>query len=45
MRHVDALNRVVNVMIVDENTLKSNLAICQNLDVNIRELREKLQSA
>ena len=45
MIHVDALSRVVNVMIVDENTLESYLAICQNLDVNIRELREKLQGA
>ena len=41
MRHVDAFNRAVNVLIDEDNTFQSNLAICQNLDPKIRELREK----
>ena len=45
IKHVNALSRVINVMIVDENMLESNLAICQNLDVNVGKLRDKLQSA
>lgn len=45
MKHVDAFSRAVNVMIIEDNTLESNLAICQNLDLKIRELREKLQTS
>lgn len=45
MKHVDALSRVVNVMVVKENSLESNLAICQNLDVEIKAIREKLQKS
>lgn len=43
MRHVDAFSRIVNVIVVQNNTLESNLIISQNLDKNIIELREKLQ--
>lgn len=43
MRHVDALSRAVNVMVVEDNTLESNLIISQNLDKAIVDLRENLQ--
>ena len=45
MRHVDAFSQAVNVLIVEDNTFESNLAICQNLDPKIRELREKRQNS
>ncbi|XP_043478302.1 uncharacterized protein LOC122508807, partial [Leptopilina heterotoma] len=46
MQHVDAFSRAVNViMIVEDNSLESNLSICQNLDPKIKELREKLQNS
>lgn len=43
MKHVDAFSRAVNILIVEDNTLESNLAVCQNLDSKIRELSEQLQ--
>ena len=42
MKHVDAFSRATNVMIVEDNTLWSNLVIGQNRDLKIRGPREKL---
>lgn len=44
MQHVDAFSRVVNVMVVEDNSFEENLLICQNLDPKIKALREKLQN-
>lgn len=43
MRHVDALSRATNIMIVEDNTFESNLIICQNRDQKIKDLRQKLE--
>lgn len=45
MKHVDAFSRATNIMIIEDNTLESNLAISQNLDDKIKELRVKLENS
>ena len=45
MNHVDAFSRATNVMIVEGNTLQANLIICQDRDLKIQELREKLKKS
>ena len=45
MKHVDAFSRANNVMIIEDNTLELNLVICQNRDVKIQELCEKLEKS
>lgn len=42
MRHVDALSRANSVLILEENTFEQNLSIAQNLDENIKIIKEKL---
>ncbi|KAK9722218.1 Rab-GTPase-TBC domain [Popillia japonica] len=43
MRHVDALSRVNSILILEENTFEQNLAVTQNLDPVIKELKIGLQ--
>uniref|UniRef100_A0A6V7JG98 RNA-directed DNA polymerase n=1 Tax=Bracon brevicornis TaxID=1563983 RepID=A0A6V7JG98_9HYME len=45
MQHVDALSRCTNILILEENPFELNLAICQNKDENIIEIREKLEKS
>lgn len=45
MKHVDALSRAVNIMILEDNSLESNLLLAQNRDIMIRKLKEKLEKA
>lgn len=42
-KQVDAFSRAVNIMVVEDNSLESNLLLAQNRDVKIRELKEKLE--
>lgn len=47
MQHVDALNRVTSVMVIEDNSLELNLSACQNEDPVIKELKiilEKTES-
>lgn len=43
MRHVDALSRSFEILVVDDNPFEWNLTICQNRDSNIREISKKLE--
>lgn len=43
MQHVDALSRVNNILVVEDNPLEYNLAICQNDDPQIKTLRDQLE--
>lgn len=42
MKHVDALSRQFSVLIITENSFERNLEILQDLDVNIKSLKETL---
>lgn len=43
MQHVDALSRVNNILVIEDNPLEFNLSICQSEDEVIRNLRDKLE--
>lgn len=43
MQHVDALRRINNVLVVEDNPLEYNLALCQLDDPEIQKLRKKLE--
>lgn len=44
MGHVDALSRLPSeILVIEDNSLELNLALSQNRDITIRELREILQ--
>lgn len=43
MSHVDALSRVSNILILEENPFEQNLSVCQNLDDNIKQIRKGLE--
>lgn len=43
MKHVDALSRVTDVLIVEENSFEFNLSVCQSQDAKIKELRKQLE--
>lgn len=43
MRHVDALSRTVNILVLEENTFEKNLSICQYMDENINKIRSQLK--
>jgi len=45
MQHVDALSRITNIMVVEDNSLKFNLLVCQTEDSVIKELRINLVKA
>lgn len=45
MQHVDALSRTPTISVIEENSLEFNLAICQNADVNIKNLRSMLEKS
>jgi len=45
MSHVDALSRVYDVLVVEDNSFEANLRLCQTLDPTIREIREKLEKS
>lgn len=45
MQHVDALSRATNILIVEDNPLELELALSQNRDPKIRELRGKLEES
>lgn len=40
MLHVDALSRISNILVLEENTFEQNLSICQSRDKRITEIRE-----
>lgn len=42
MRHVDALNRMHNIMILEEDTFEKNLSIAQNLNLDIQKITNNL---
>jgi len=42
MQHVDALSRISNILVLQENTLEQNLSICQNKDQTICKIKEQL---
>ncbi|CAK9814872.1 Transposon Tf2-9 polyprotein [Anthophora quadrimaculata] len=44
MRHVDALSRAVDILIVEDNPLEYNLSVCQTQDKNIKEIIKKLET-
>lgn len=43
MRHVDALSRSNNVLVLEENTFEQNLSVAQNLDTDILKIRRELE--
>ena len=43
MQHVDALSRVTNIMVIEDNTLEFNLSVCQSKDSKILSIRENLE--
>lgn len=43
MRHVDALSRCLNILILEENTLEQTLALRQNDDPQILKKKEILE--
>lgn len=43
MKHVVALSRLANILIVEDNPFEFNLSVCQNQDVTIKEIREQLE--
>lgn len=44
MRHVDALSRAPQILILEGNTFEQNLALQQNLDPEIIEIKSKLET-
>lgn len=42
MRHVDALSRCTNILVLEENSFEQTLALKQQTDKDILEVREKL---
>lgn len=45
MRHVDALSRTTNIMIIEDNPLEHNLMVAQSQDPLITELKNKLETS
>lgn len=45
MRHVDAFSRLQSVLVVEANSLETNLALSQSKDNKIQELQAKLQTS
>jgi hypothetical protein len=45
MTPVDALSRCHNILVLEENRFEQNLAICQSLDDDIKNLKLKLEQA
>lgn len=45
MKHVDAFSRIQSVLVVEANSLETNLALSQGKDSAIKELQSKLQSS
>jgi len=45
MSHVDALSRVYDVLVIEDNSFEANLRLCQTLDPTIRGIREKLEKS
>jgi len=45
MSHVDALSKVYDVLVVEDNSFETNLRLCQTLDLKIREIRERLEKS
>lgn len=45
MRHVDALSRSFEILVVDDNPFEWNLTICQNRDSSIRQISKKLEKS
>jgi len=43
MQHVDALSRISNILVSEENTFEQNLSICQNKDEIISKIRTQLE--
>lgn len=43
MQHVDALSRASNILVIDDNPLEYNLAVCQKKDPKIETVRNKLE--
>ncbi|XP_036148576.1 uncharacterized protein LOC114254896 [Monomorium pharaonis] len=43
MKHVDALSRITDVLVVEDNPFEFNLSVCQSQDATIKELRERLE--
>lgn len=43
MRHVDALSRTVDILVLEENTFEQNLSICQYRDEHINKIRSQLE--
>jgi len=43
MQHVDALSRISNILVLEENTLEQNLSVCQNKDSAIHAIRQRLE--
>jgi len=43
MRHVDALSRVHNVLVIEENSFERNLSIVQDRDEAISKIRIELE--
>lgn len=43
MRHVDALSRVHNVLVIEENSFERNLSIVQDRDDAISKIRIELE--
>ncbi|KAL6419642.1 hypothetical protein ACFW04_011305 [Cataglyphis niger] len=45
MQHVDALSRLTNIMVIEDNPLEFNLSVCQNEDPIIRDLKIYLEKS
>lgn len=45
MRHVDALSRINNIFILEENTFEQNIIVAQNLDPLICDIKTKLENS
>ena len=43
MQHVDALSRVVEILVVEDNPFETNLVLSQSRDSKLRELRGMLE--
>ncbi|XP_063994848.1 uncharacterized protein LOC135172624 [Diachasmimorpha longicaudata] len=45
MQHVDALSRITNILVSEDNPIELNLAIGQNKDAIIRNIKERLETS
>lgn len=43
MQHVDALSRNTNILIIETNSFKDTLVICQAKDDKLKDIRKKLE--